>query len=146
MQYGLFFIYFEKENISTRDFADEFLLNILSGVAEEESRQISSNLRWTFKKTMSKGLNTTVRIYGYRIVDSNFIIIPRLLSRYSIGTLKRFHMHGWFIYFTNLVSSHQNEHAWIHSKRTHCTSARTQRDNGRGSEIKCLQSHISTKE
>ena len=43
-------VFFEKENISTRDFADEFLLNILSGVAEEESRQISSNLRWTFKK------------------------------------------------------------------------------------------------
>ncbi|MFA5220622.1 MAG: recombinase family protein, partial [Bacilli bacterium] len=50
-------VFFEKENISTRDFADEFLLNILSGVAEEESRQISSNLRWTFKKKMSKGLN-----------------------------------------------------------------------------------------
>jgi len=69
-------VFFEKENISTRDFADEFLLNILSGVAEEESRQISSNLRWTFKKKMSKGLNTTVRIYGYKIIDGNFIIVP----------------------------------------------------------------------
>ncbi len=69
-------VFFEKENISTRDFADEFLLNILSGVAEEESRQISSNLRWTFKKKMSKGLNTTVRIYGYKIVNGEFIIVP----------------------------------------------------------------------
>lgn len=69
-------VIFDKENISTKDFADEFLLNILSGVAEEESRQISSNLRWTFSKKMSKGRNTTVRIYGYKIIDNEFILVP----------------------------------------------------------------------
>ncbi len=69
-------VIFDKENISTKDFADEFLLNILSGVAEEESRQISTNLRWTFAKKMSKGLNTTVRIYGYKIVNNEFIVVP----------------------------------------------------------------------
>lgn len=69
-------VIFDKENISTRDFADEFLLNILSGVAEEESRQISTNLRWSFAKKMSKGLNTTVRIYGYKVINNEFIVEP----------------------------------------------------------------------
>ncbi len=69
-------IFFEKENISTKDFSDEFILNILAGIAEEESRQISENLRWTFAKKMSKGLNTTVRLFGYKIIANDYIIVP----------------------------------------------------------------------
>lgn len=69
-------VLFDKENISTKDFGNEFLLNILSGVAEEESLQISTNLRWTFSKKMSKGGNTTFSIYGYKIVDNQFHIVP----------------------------------------------------------------------
>ncbi|MDD2398915.1 MAG: recombinase family protein [Candidatus Cloacimonadaceae bacterium] len=69
-------VIFDKENISTKDFGNEFLLNILSGVAEEESLQISTNLRWTFSKKMSKGGNTTFSIYGYKIVDNQFHIVP----------------------------------------------------------------------
>lgn len=68
-------VYFEKENISTKDFADEFLLNILSGVAEEESRQTSSNIRWSIGKKMSKGGNTTTRLYGYKIINNEFLIV-----------------------------------------------------------------------
>lgn len=69
-------VIFDKENISTADFADEFLLNILSGVAEEESRQTSTNIRWSVGKKMSKGGNTTRRIYGYKIIDNKFHIVP----------------------------------------------------------------------
>lgn len=69
-------VIFDKENISTADFADEFLLNILSGVAEEESRQTSTNIRWSVGKKMSKGGNTTRRIYGYKIIDNEFHIVP----------------------------------------------------------------------
>lgn len=68
-------VYFEKENISTKDFADEFLLNILSGVAEEESRQTSDNIRWSIGKKMSKGGNMTKRLYGYQIIKGEFYII-----------------------------------------------------------------------
>lgn len=70
-------VIFDKENISTADFADEFLLNILSGVAEEESRQTSTNIRWSVGKKMSKGGNTTRRIYGYKIIDNEFHIVPK---------------------------------------------------------------------
>lgn len=68
-------VFFEKENISTKDFADEFLLNILSGVAEEESRQTSTNIRWSIGKKMSKGGNITIGLYGYKIIDNEFIIV-----------------------------------------------------------------------
>lgn len=69
-------VIFDKENISTADFADEFLLNILSGVAEEESRQTSTNIRWSVGKRMSKGGNTTRRLYGYKIIKDEFHIVP----------------------------------------------------------------------
>lgn len=44
MQYGVFFIYFEKENIYTMDSKGELLITIMSSLAQEESRSISENV------------------------------------------------------------------------------------------------------
>ena len=43
-------IYFEKENIDTLDATGELILTILSALAQDESRSISDNIRWTFQK------------------------------------------------------------------------------------------------
>lgn len=48
-------IYFEKENIDTLDASSELLLTILSALAQEESRSISENIRWTFQKKFQSG-------------------------------------------------------------------------------------------
>lgn len=48
-------IYFEKENIDTLDAASELVLTILSALAQEESRSISDNIRWTFQKNFQAG-------------------------------------------------------------------------------------------
>lgn len=48
-------VYFEKENIFTTDSKGEFLLTIMSSLAQEESRSISENITWGQRKRMADG-------------------------------------------------------------------------------------------
>ncbi|MCD7741903.1 MAG: recombinase family protein [Ruminococcus sp.] len=48
-------VYFEKENIFTTDSKGEFLLTIMSSLAQEESRSISENVTWGQRKRLSDG-------------------------------------------------------------------------------------------
>jgi len=43
-------VFFEKENIYTMDSKGEFLITLLSSIAEEESRSISENVKWGQRK------------------------------------------------------------------------------------------------
>ena len=43
-------VYFEKENINTLDNTGEILITILSSQAQEESRNISENIRWGLRR------------------------------------------------------------------------------------------------
>lgn len=48
-------VYFEKERINTLDSTGEILITILSSQAQEESRNISENVRWSFRQKFEKG-------------------------------------------------------------------------------------------
>lgn len=48
-------IYFEKEHIDSTDPKADFTVSILSAVAEEESRNTSTNIRWSNQKKMERG-------------------------------------------------------------------------------------------
>jgi site-specific DNA recombinase len=48
-------VYFEKENIDTLDSKSELLLTILSSLAQDESRNISENVRWANQKRFQQG-------------------------------------------------------------------------------------------
>lgn len=48
-------VYFEKENIFTTDSKGEFLLTLMSSLAQEESRSISENVTWGQRKRMADG-------------------------------------------------------------------------------------------
>ena len=48
-------VYFEKEDINTLDGTGEFLLTLLSSLAEEESRSISENVKWGQRKRFADG-------------------------------------------------------------------------------------------
>ena len=48
-------VYFEKENISSMDAKGEFLLTLMSSIAQEESRSISENVMWGKRKRMADG-------------------------------------------------------------------------------------------
>ena len=47
-------IYFEKENIDTLDATGELILTILSALAQDESRSISDNIRWSIQKKFQR--------------------------------------------------------------------------------------------
>jgi len=48
-------VYFEKEDIFTLDSKGEFMLTLLSSIAEEESRSISENVKWGHRKKFADG-------------------------------------------------------------------------------------------
>ena len=61
--------YFEKESLDTGDMKSEFILTTLAALAQEESRTISENLRWSFDGRAPKGDLPNYEVYGYRLSD-----------------------------------------------------------------------------
>lgn len=48
-------VYFQRENINTLDAQGEFLITLMSSFAEEESRSISENVIWAYRRRFAKG-------------------------------------------------------------------------------------------
>lgn len=70
-------IYFEKENINTLKSTGELLITILSSQAQEESRNISENVKWGLKRKYEKGEMLVRRMFGYgKGTDGQLYIIP----------------------------------------------------------------------
>ena len=67
-------IIFERENLNTSNMDDEFILTVLSSMAESESKSIAANNRWSIQTRMANGyFKVSTPPYGY---DRNFEIIP----------------------------------------------------------------------
>ena len=70
-------IIFEKENIDTGRMESEFLLTLLSAFAENESRSLSSNMKWGIRKRFEAGTYKGAKApYGYRKTEAGFVIDP----------------------------------------------------------------------
>ena len=70
-------IIFEKENLSSKDSKVDLMLTIFSSIAQEESRNISENVKWGIRKRYQEGnirINTS-RFLGYDKDDDKNIII-----------------------------------------------------------------------
>lgn len=71
-------VYFDNEHMSTFDPKNEFMFSIMSSMAQEESRHISENVKWTFDKLMKEGkvFCNCSRFLGYNKdpVTKNLII------------------------------------------------------------------------
>ena len=69
-------VVFEKENIDTSKMENEFLLTVLSSMAETESRSLSQNCKWAAKKRFENG---TFIIgyppYGYKNVNGEMVVV-----------------------------------------------------------------------
>ena len=73
-------VVFENEGIDTLTPGGDILITILAGMAEQEVRNISLNIKWAFKKKFEKGeiLMSTKFFLGYtRDKDNNIIVEPR---------------------------------------------------------------------
>ncbi len=88
-------IYFEKENIDSLDAKCDMILSIYSSLAEEESRSISTNIRWAHQKKVERGevvLNFN-NIYGYQQDEDKNVtikiqeaeVIREIYHKYLIG-------------------------------------------------------------
>lgn len=60
-------VIFEKEGIDTLSVRSEFILSTIAAIAQEESRSISENMGWSFKKRFQSGIPVFKRILGYDI-------------------------------------------------------------------------------
>lgn len=70
-------VFFEKENINTLDSAGELLITILSSQAQEESRNISENVRWSIRRKYENGGVNGTRLMGYRPnEEGQLVIVP----------------------------------------------------------------------
>lgn len=91
-------IYFESENIDTLTPGGEVLITILAAMAEQESRTMSTNIKWSYQKKFQQGeviLNTGLML-GYTKVgtgnDAEYIIneeeaeiVRRIYREYLAG-------------------------------------------------------------
>lgn len=68
-------VIFQKENISSLDPQTEFVLSVLAMQAEEESKNISDNTKWSVKRKIHSGLNLTSSLYGYKIDGEKWTIV-----------------------------------------------------------------------
>lgn len=68
-------IHFESINIDTMDSKGELLIIILASIAEEESRNISENIRWRLTRDFANGKMMVSNIYGYRKDEFKQLVI-----------------------------------------------------------------------
>ena len=88
-------VWFENENISSFDPKIEFVMTILSGMAEEEARNVSENVKWNVRKQFSEGkfYIVTKGFLGYKRDDVGNLVIDEeeakivrtIFERYTSG-------------------------------------------------------------
>lgn len=68
-------VFFEKEQIDTATASGEMLLTILSAFAQEESRNISENLKWGLRKRYEMGQGRWSALYGFRLDEKGEAVL-----------------------------------------------------------------------
>ena len=87
-------VLFQNDNINTLDPDSELRLIIMSGIAQDESRKISSRVKFGAKQAIKNGrIYGSNRIYGYDYVDKGLIIneaqaafVRDLYERFATGS------------------------------------------------------------
>lgn len=71
-------VYFERENINTIDENGEFLITLLSSLAQEEAYSLSENVKWAIRKNYQKGIYPfhTKNFLGYENINGVITINP----------------------------------------------------------------------
>lgn len=70
-------VWFEEDNLSSLDPKIEFVISVIAGMAQEESRNNSENVKWGVKKRFSNGVipMVTSKILGYSRNEKKEIIV-----------------------------------------------------------------------
>ena len=69
-------VYFENENLISIDARAEQMITIYTALAQEEVRNMSENIHWSFEQKFAKGevLNNLKNFYGYYVQDGELKI------------------------------------------------------------------------
>ena len=67
-------IFFEEQNIHTMSETGEMMLSLFAVFAQEESKNISDNIKWRKRNDMKNGKTKPKAIYGYDVVDGILVI------------------------------------------------------------------------
>lgn len=68
-------MYFEEQALDSDKMNAELFVTLPGLAAQQESINISDNMRWSYRKRMESGdFNTTYPAFGYRISDNELII------------------------------------------------------------------------
>jgi DNA invertase Pin-like site-specific DNA recombinase len=111
-------IYFEEQDMDTALMSDEFMLTMQSEAAQNESINLSKNMRWSYERRMEKGeFFGTVPAYGYKLAGKTMEIhepeaqtVRRVFAMYlsgmgkqaianllnNEGVPRRFHQEKWY--------------------------------------------------
>lgn len=87
-------VYFEEQNIHSLSGDGELMLSILASYAQEESRSVSENCKWRYRKAFEHGEGINLeKIYGYRQQDGEIVVsddaaqvVRRIFDLYIGGT------------------------------------------------------------
>lgn len=99
-------VYFQNDNINTLDEDSEFRLTIMASMAQDESRKISSRVRWGHHQAIKNGVVLgNSNIFGYRKQDKKLVIdenqapiVKELFELYATG---KYSMKNLETYFYN---------------------------------------------
>jgi DNA invertase Pin-like site-specific DNA recombinase len=92
-------IYFEEENIHSMSGDGELMLTLIASYAQEESRSVSENMKWRFRKAFENGEVCNLRfLFGYKISKGKIEIdqaeaevvreiFKRLIDGESLGSI-----------------------------------------------------------
>ncbi len=92
-------VFFEKENIDSMSRECELLMSLYAAMAEEERKQVSSNIQWALRKKYAVGdpALDPRRVYGYRkgpdgsweIDEGQARVVRFIYGRYLAGMLPK---------------------------------------------------------
>lgn len=97
-------VYFQNDNINTLDEDSELRLTIMSSMAQDESRKISSRVRWGHHQSIKKGtVLGTNNMFGYEKKDGKLTIVEEeaefvreLFEMYATGRYTMKQMEQYF--------------------------------------------------
>ncbi len=69
-------VYFEEQRLHSISENGEMIISFLASYAQEESRSVSENMKWSIRKGFKQGLAWNTKVIGYQFNKGTFVIIP----------------------------------------------------------------------
>lgn len=91
------YVYFQKENLNTKDPNADFMLNFMAGFAEEESKSISNNIKWSKRRLNKQGkVAVPYSVFlGYKKGENKFEMLVDKEQAPTVKLIYRLYLSGF---------------------------------------------------